>query len=323
MIVRYFRRSVLNISGSVLMLAGCGSQPPMPVPNAMPKPLALSAHDVHHKSWMRPEAVRRDLLYVAQSGVGVEVYTYPSGHLVGSLGAFGGPSLCVDTTGNIFVPGGPIATQVSIYAHGAAQPFLILNDPYSATGCAVDPSSERLAVTTFYQNTIVVFPFSLKHGWHFAKTFSDIAMEYIAFCVYDTYGNLFVDGKDSSGNFSLAELPKGSDTFTAITLNKRIALPGSMQWDGKYLAIDDGESSGSPGIIYRFALAGNSGKSVGTTILKPSFAPGQFWIQGATIIGPMSNLSARSIGFWPFPKGGSAVKSFSVADASGEVVSLK
>jgi hypothetical protein len=318
---RLARRCVaLNMGIVAVLFAGCGAlrqaqddmQPPVAVPGAMA-----------HASWMLPNVERRNLLYVAQSGDGVSVYTYPGGRLVGSLGAFGGPFLCSDPTGNVFVPGGPIATQVSIYAHGAAQPTEILNSPYTAWGCSVDPSSERLAVTTYYQNTIVVFPYDNRHGWHFAKTFTDAAMEYIAFCAYDTNGNLFVDGVDTHG-FSLAELAKGSDVFTAITLDKRISAPGSMQWDGKYLALADyGASSGEASTIYRFALNGTSGKNVSKTKLESSSSGVQFLIEGATVIGPMSKLSTRSIGFWRFPKGGQPVKSFSADQASGEAVSLK
>ncbi len=272
---------------------------------------------------MLQEAKGRNLLYVGLGGDGVDVYTYPRGHLVGSLGAFGA-FLCSDAAGNVFVPGGPIATQVSVYAHGSAQPKAVLNEPYSASGCSVDSSSERLAVTTYRQNTIVIFPYKPKLGWRFAKIFSDAAMQIISFCTYDNDGDLFVDGQDSSYNFMLAELPKGADTFSTIRLDESISTAGSMQWDGKYLAVADfGDSTGSASVIYRFALSGSSGKRVSTTKLDLSSARAQFWIQGAAVVGPTSYESVRGIGLWRFPKGGHPFRIFSDEAPSGATVSLK
>ncbi len=306
------------------MLAGCGgSQPPIGAPGAMPQISALATHAERGKSWMLPEAKGRDLLYVGLGGDGVNVYTYPRGRLVGSLGPFGG-YLCSDAAGNVFVPGGPIATQVSVYAHGSAEPKAILNAPYSATGCSVDSSSERLAATTYDQNIVVVFPYTPKRGWRFAKTFSDAGMQTVSFCAYDRVGDLFVDGQDSNNNFVLAELPEGGDTFSPIRLDKSISKAGSMQWDGKYLAIADfGKTIDSAAVIYRFALSGRSGKKVSTTKLDLSHALAQFWIQGGTVIGPTSYDSARDIGFWRFPSGGHPLKSFLAEAPTGETVSLK
>lgn len=272
---------------------------------------------------MLPEAKGRNLLYVGLGGSGLDVYTYPRGHLIGALGV-GGIYLCTDTAGNVFIPGAPFATQVLIYAHGSTQPKTTLNDPYTAADCSVDPSSERLAVTSYFAHYVVIFPYDPKRGWRYAKIFTDVEMQTISFCAYDNNGNLFVDGQDSSGDFMLAELVKGGNTFSMINLDQRIGAPGSMQWDGKYLAIADrGKASGSASVIYRFRLSGSSGTRVSRTKLDLSFADAQFWIQGNRVIGPISHDSMRAIGFWRFPGGGDPVKSFSDEVPSGEAVSLK
>lgn len=163
-----------------------------------------------------------------------------------------------------------------------------------------------------------------KLGWRFAKTFSDAGMQIVSFCAYDNHGNLFVDGQDSSRNFMLAELPKGADTFNTIHLDESISTAGSMQWDGKYLAITDwGKSTGAAAVIYRFALSGSTGTRVSTTKLDQSHARAQFWIQGGTVIGPILYDSVRSIGLWRFPGGGQPFRSFSNEAPSGATVSLK
>jgi hypothetical protein len=306
-------------------LAGCGgSQPPIGAPGATTQATAIALQAERGRSWMLPDAHGRNLLYVGLGEESLDVYTYPGGHLIGSLGV-GGGYLCSDPAGNIFVPGAPLATQVLVYAHGFAQPKATLNAaPYTLESCSVDPSSERLAVTTYYSNNIVVFPHNPRRGWRFAKFLSDADMQIISFCAYDTDGDLFVDGQDSSRNFMLAELPNGSDMFSTISLDQSISAAGSMQWDGKYLAIADlGNSSGSASVIYRFALSGSSGKRVSTTKLDLSYSRAQFWIQGGTVIGPITYESVRQIGLWRFPRGGHPFRSFSDEAPTGETVSLK
>jgi len=270
---------------------------------------------------MLPEAKGRDLLYVAL-GNGLDVYTYPRGKLLGSLGV-GGVYLCTDNAQNIFIPAGFFGNQVLVYAHGATRPKVTLNDPYPAVDCSVDPDSEALAVTGS-GGGVVIFPYDQRRKWRYAKLYSNLAMESSMFCAYDTSGNLFVDGTDSTGAFMLAELPKGSKSFTTIALNQHINAPGSVQWDGQYLIVADlGKGEINPSVIYRFSIDGSSGKKVGTTKLANSYAHAQFWIQGKTVIGPIAYDSVRSIGFWQFPAGGSPVKSFSDSVPSGEAVSLK
>jgi hypothetical protein len=317
-----FSRCAFGICATLTMLAGCGgSRPPIGAPGAMPQSRAIAQHAKRGGSWMLPEAKRRDLLYVAL-GNGVNVYTYPRGNLLGSLGV-GGVYPCTDEANNVFIPAGFFGTQVLVYAHGATRPKVTLNDPYPAVDCSVDPSTEALAVTEGSGGGIVIFPYSHKRGWRYAKSYADPDMQSIAFCAYDKNGNLFVDG-GSSGGFMLAELPKGSKTFTTITLDQSISAAGSMQWDGKYLAIADlGKGSSNPSVIYRFALSGSSGTKVSTTTLNLSYAHAQFWIQGSTVIGPIAYDSVRAIGFWRFPAGGSPVNSFSDEAPAGEAVSLK
>ncbi len=271
---------------------------------------------------MMSEAKGRDLLYVAL-GNGVNVYTYPEGKLLGALGV-GGVYLCTDRANNVFIPGGYFGTQMLIYAHGATTPKVTLNDPYPAVDCSVDPTSETLAVTEGFGGYVIIFPYKQNRGWRYAKSFLVPGIQATVFCAYDGDGNLFVDGGVSSGAFMLEELPKGSKTFETITLNQKITAAGSMQWDGKYLAIADrGTGYPNPIVIYRFTLSGTTGKKVSTTTLQGSYAHAQFWIQKGRVIGPVAYNSVRGIGFWPFPGGGSIAKTFANDAPAGEAVSLK
>jgi hypothetical protein len=142
-----------------------------------------------------------------------------------------------------------------------------------------------------------------------------------------------VDGFTSAG-FGLVELPKGSSSFEAIKINQSIGYPGSVQWDGKHVTVDDGK--GSPraaNVIWRFAIRGTRGKYVGSTPLEDggfaSLKPFT-WIFGSRVIAINLTGCAITCGYdapiYDYPAGGSATKllggSDSFANVTGITVSL-
>ena len=266
--------------------------------------------------------VRRNLLYVAASSV--QVFTYPRGKLVGSLGIFDS-YLCSDRFGNVFVTGAEGISYVWIFPHGSGQPKATLYNPQSPGGCSVDKSSENLAVSDPDSNLMVIFPHKRRRGWRLARQYSDPDMRASLYCAYDPEGNLFLDGYSTSDSFVLVELPKGSSTFTPITLDQVIHSPGSVQWDGNDLAVEDaGASRSSEALIYRFAINGRHGNKVSATTLTDSAGDGQFLIHGSTVIGPLSYNYAQGVGFWGFPSGGAPVSTISTYSyPSGEALSLR
>lgn len=315
-------RYALSTGTAIALLAGCsGSQPPIGALGTLPHSDGAATRAASGRSLIAPDDAGRDLLYAATGG-GVNVYSYPRGTLLGSLGV-GGGDLCSDKTGNVFIPQYFVA-DVLVYAHGATSPKAVLNDPYFAMDCSVDPTSETVAVTAGFGDQIVIFPYNPRRGWRFAKIYTNPNMTSISFCAYDKAGNLFVDGQNGSGGFMLAELPKDSRVFNTISLDQSIVTGGAMQWIGQYLTIVDmGQGYPQPAVIYRFSISGSSGTKVSSTTLNKSYANAQFWIQGATVIGPVAYSSVRGIGFWQFPAGGSPFKVFSDTVPGGETVSLK
>src|SRR3984957_7969710 len=81
------------------MLAGCGAQPPLGEPGAMPQAKATAAHRDRGGSWMLPEAKKvKRLLYLSDSGADVFVYDYDNFEKVGELtGLSEALQECVDT----------------------------------------------------------------------------------------------------------------------------------------------------------------------------------------------------------------------------------
>lgn len=299
------------IVGLAAVFAGCGasSQSSFGVPIMTQRSPAMG----------RP--VRRNLLYVAASSV--QVFTYPRGKLVGSLGVFD-DYLCSDRLGNVFVTGAEGISYVWIFPHGSGQPKATLYNPQNPGGCSVDKSSEDLAVADPDSNQIVIFPHKRNRGWRLARQYSDPAMRVSLYCAYDPEGNLFIDGYSTSDSFILVELPKGSSTFTTIALDQDIHSPGSVQWDGSDLAIEDAGASSNEAVIYSFAINGTSGHKVSATTLADSAGDAQFLIHGSTVIGPLSNSYAQGVGFWRYPSGGAPFSTISTYSyPRGEALSLR
>jgi hypothetical protein len=309
--MRTFARYALSISAAAASLAGCAasSQSSFDVPRTTQETMAI-----------RPKV--RNLLYVAASSV--QVLTYPRGKSVGSLGVFGG-YLCSDRFGNVFVTGAEGISYVWVFPHGGGEPIATLYNPQNPGGCSVEKSTENVAVADPDSSSVVIFPYNAKLGWRLARQYNDPNMRASLYCTYDSEGNLFFDGYGTSDSFILVELPKGSSTFTTITLDHVIHSPGSVQWDDKDLAVEDaGTSRSSAAVIYRFAISGSHGHKVSATTLTDSAGDAQFLIHGSIVIGPLSYNSGQGIGFWSFPSGGAPVRTISTYSyPSGEALSLK
>jgi hypothetical protein len=316
-----FGRYALCSCAAAAMLTACGGSQ-----SSIEPPRAIQANGInfrigHDQGSIAVGAYARSLLYVYVSDVAV--YTYPRGEPLGLLGV--GGDLCSDRFGNVVVAGTAGVSLVWVYAHGASKPFATMYNPNSPGGCSVDPSSENLAVAGAYPGSVVIWPYNPKRGWRLAHEYTVPNMRESLYSAYDPQGNLFIDGESTSGSFILAELPKGSSTFTTITLNRVIHKPGSMQWYGSYLVIEDaGKTYSDPAVIYRYVINGSSGHRVGVTTLTDSFPDAQFLIQGGTVIGPVSYKSGPGVGFWRFPSGGKPFRTLiTYAMPSGEALSLK
>jgi len=278
---------------------------------------------------MLPEAKNEDLLYVTSQDTGVEVFSYPKGKLVGTLTGFSTPmGECVDKAGNVYVVNR--SAKIVEYAHGGKTPLRslrMLNDRAYLTGCSVDRATGNLAVTAnvgvSYYATVWIY--TKAKGVAQSYYDSDIA-SYL--CGYDTTGNLFVDGTGKDG-FAFAEHPKGRSTFTNISISGgTINLPGGVQSHGKYIAVGDQEyQSTNASAIYQVSVSGSTGTLEGVTPLTGAIDVVQFWIQGATVIGPDAerNCGASPRGcveFWKYPAGGSYSKALAVSEPFGSAISL-
>jgi hypothetical protein len=256
-------------------------------------------------SWVAPGVTKvKPLLYVSDDGPNV-VYIYSLlGKRLGQLAGFSFPEgLCTDANGDVFIANDNTSTILE-YAHGSATLKATLSDPgYYPIGCSVDPTTGNLAVTNTYSTTSGDGSVAIYANAAGSPTFiTDSVLVHPRLCGYDPNGNLYVDGFNSSLAFAFAELPKAAASFTDITLNQSIGFPESTQWDGKHIAVGDGDTN----TIYQFAISGTTGTKVGSTVLTGAKTVSQWWISGKKVIGGDSGTG--DLDFWAYPAGGAALK---------------
>jgi hypothetical protein len=292
-------RDTLSCCVTLAILAGCGgSPPPIGARGAMTQAFSNATPAMRRTSWMLPGAKSGDLLYASLSRDNeLDVFSYPQGKLMGTLMGVEGPSgLCTDSAGDVWITivHGGYGGGMLEYAHGGTSPMALLKDPRYPRGCAVDPTTGNLAVT----NNAFSGPGDVaiyKHARGKPTLYSAPNMYNYDFCGYDNKGNLFVDGLGE-----LAELPKGSTTFTSITVDKG-APGGQVQWDGKFITF----ATYSLRAIYRIKVSGKTGTVVGVTHLRGVGTQNisSSWIQATIALAPIGEKS-DGIGFWEYPAGG-------------------
>jgi hypothetical protein len=316
MSISAFSRYALTGCVAVAMLAGCGgSQPPIGAPGAMPQSVQSASHAASGRSWMLQQAAGGDLLYVTDPST-VTMYSYPQGHVVGTLKGFYYPGICAGNEGHIFITNDP-SGRISEYAHGGHKPIAVLKPGKGVgiTSCAVDPTTGDLAVTGTNPRVDI-----FKNARGSPHLYKDLNFFTIAGCIYDHKGNLFIGGlnvgKKPRRKPLYAELPKGGTSFINITLDDVLNPDFILQWYGKYLAIGGYvpfKGGKYTPVIYQIAIEGTKGVKVGTTTLgSPAYITHQLSIWHGTVVTPNWYYSDSALKydvlFYNYPDGGSPTK---------------
>ncbi len=322
----------------VAMLAGCGgSRPGLMPPGAATEPgsppfarLAASmlARPDERRSWMSPDAKKRDLLYVSDDTTyDVYVFSYPKGKLVGTLTGFSAPGgLCADSRGDVFVPN-VFKSTIEEFAHGGTSPIATLGDaPHSfPNSCDVNRTNGDLAVGNNAsgldgegRGAIAIY-----RGAAGTPSFHK-AMYHPYSCGYDSAGNLFVDGEGAGfQNFQFGEVPASGKRYRRIKLNQTIALAGGVVAVGDTVAVGDVDGAA----IYGFFVNGSSGVRVRTTRLPGTTVAWEFKVDGTRVIVPNYDFykqDSSDVLSYDYPRGGPALRAFAagaVVDPVGAAVS--
>jgi hypothetical protein len=281
--------------GAAVLISGCGSsQPPVAEPNVNAQVNPITSYS----------ARGGDLLYVADTSGDVQLVSYPAGKKVGSIyyglySFIGGE--CSDRSGNVWITD---YSGIAEYPHGGTKPITQKFARWDLTGCSVAPKSNDVAAAG-QMGTVFIW----SGGRGRARTYHTKSFYTLRYCGYDADGNLFVDGFEqyNRDKFLLFELPSGERKLTSVSLDQKIHVAGQVQWDGRYLAIQDEGASHS---IYQIKVSGNIGTVVNKIAFQGLRKPVKAsWIAGSTIFVPYSAAGRfpNAIGIFNYPGGGKPI----------------
>jgi hypothetical protein len=128
---------------------------------------------------------------------------------------------------------------------------------------------------------------------------SSLSREY--FDGYDNNGKLFFDGFTGAHKFELLEIPKGSSKAETITTSNTVKFPGSVQWDGTYLAVTDQSAEA----MYQYTVSGTKATLKNTVSLTGASDCAQTWI--ATRIVYCGDAGNGDGEVFKYPAGGSPI----------------
>jgi len=304
-------RSVLGICASLIFTAGCGASQ-----NQANKIVPARGE----ASWMVRDAKGTALLYVSNSKDGsVDVYSFPEGKPGGRLLGVGAKTLCSGANGDVYFAK---SNEVLEYARGSTHPIAILqNSLDSVQSCSIDPSTGSLAVVGSAGGRSAV---AIYANGRLSSTLYGGALTGYWSCAYDDEGNLLVEtaprDQAMQSIVDLLELPKDGLRLRAIRWNgPRPARPGSIQWDGKYLAVKVTQSGPVPAAVFRYAVSAGQARFIGKSVLDSAGSATQLWLAGGKAIVP----AAAGIMIYSYPFGGAPVKTIDdLREPNGATVSL-
>jgi len=254
--------------------------------------------DKHHKKKKADQ-------FISDFGNGVvDEFDYPKGD--SSIGSISGISEAQGECTNVLFGSGKKTFWVSAsgslttdeFKVGGSSPIKTLNAPSGDTpvGCAIDPKTGNLASTIINDGAVVIYANASGAG-----TVSQSPLIEAFFAGYDTGSNLYVDGFNNQGEFGLVELKKGSSTWQTLSLSNSIEFPGSVQFDGKYITVNDQEAHD----IFGYTCSGTSCTLEQTVSLSGSSDCDQTWIaKGYAICPDAGNVDGE---IYKYPAGGSPV----------------
>jgi hypothetical protein len=297
-------RYSLTLGAAAALLAGCGAAQSLsadPVPGAGTALQRLA----HVGSWVKPNSSGQNLIYMA-SGSEVDMYTF-AGKQVGALKGLNGVSgLCSDTQGNVWVTYGASLLE---YAHAGTIPIAQLYTPSGPYGCAVDPTTNDIAVAENGEgsgsNNVAVFT----DIYGTPQVYTDPDFRTYNYCSYDGAGNLYVNGEQGK-RVPIAELASGGNALQTIPTDEKFEKLGGLQWYDQYLAVGDSEKH----VVYSFSIADGKATTQSTTHFKGWIgrdfkSPQPFAIYNGEIV---LTFSKRQTGIWKFPAGGGSIRRINV-----------
>jgi hypothetical protein len=319
-----FRRYALCSCGVAAMLAGCGgTQPPIAAPGAMAQTSVIAAHADRGKSWMLPQArTVKKLLYVSDFVIGTPVYVfnYDTGAILGELSNTGAQGQCVDARGDVWITG---LGAVAEYARGRIWPTKTLTTNGYSTGCSISPNGDLAVANTYSESSSEPGDVQIwRHASGSPSTYYSSACSMPGPPGYDDKGNLYFESGAYDGAYVVCLLlNNGAKQIQQVSFNHKIDSGGSVQWDGKHLALTDSNYKEKHlTAIYRVQeLRSGDLKIIGKTVLYDSCTTGienkEYWLfivgskntpvnheEGDVVVGG-DMLCSNRFDYWAYPAG--------------------
>jgi hypothetical protein len=278
-------------------------------------------HADHRPSWTSRElaGTKGSLLFVSDAGTAdVYIYKMPKLKLVGTVTGFSQPQgECSDKKGDVWVTDTNAKVIYELSHHGRLENELSDSSGFPAA-CAWDATTGNLAVMNLFgkastTGSVLIYA----HGSGSPVAYTSTGQYYYNFGGYDPNGNLFFDGSDAHGNFTLSELPRGSESAYTVKLSGgTIYYPGMVQWDpSKHDLIVGDQSCGNVYVscLYTVTISQNTG-TIGAQINLQNSSGGQICdlVQGVEFGSQIAGSDYDFCGslpsttyLWSYPGGGS------------------
>ncbi|MGA9419276.1 MAG: hypothetical protein WBV40_09005 [Candidatus Cybelea sp.] len=188
--------------------------------------------------------------------------------------------------------------QIDELKVGGSSPIKTLSAPSGdvPVGCGIDPATGNLASTIINNGAVVIYAKATGSG-----TVSQSPLIEAFFAGYDKGSNLYVDGFNNQDAFGLVELKKGSSTWETLSTSNSVEFPGQVQFDGKYITVNDQEAHD----IFGYTCKGTSCTLERTVSLSGSSDCDQTWIGNGVAFCP--DAGNGDVEVYKYPAGGSPI----------------
>jgi hypothetical protein len=228
------------------------------------------------------------------------VFDYPIGDsAIGSISGVTQPlGECTDVTHGVgtgtFWVAAAGANEFEEFKAGGKSPIATLSESVGAPGgCAINPTTGDLAGTILGTGDVIIYP---KARPPYTVKSDGLSSTY--FDGYDNHGNLWVDGLNGSGSF---QLEKCTPLCHPMTLSNTVSFPGAVQFDGRYITVNDQENKA----IYGYTCVVPNCTLKRTVKLMNSSDCVQTWIVNTIVFCP--DAGNNDVEVYKYPGGGSSV----------------
>lgn len=323
-------RFLIAGAAPAFVLGGCAGV--NAVSPTIPAPVQSSSRSVRPAdSWMLPQARKSALIYAVDSRTGdVNVYDYANGKQVGTISGdfIESAEGCVDARGDVYLTA---AGDVYEYAHGGTQALRTYTPGGDVVGCSIDAKGD-LAVSTTSPGEVIVYA---RGNPKRSSTFSNSLCVDQAALGYDDKGNVIGESSYAKGSIC-AVLARAREETTLSANGISINSANGTMWDGKYIALSDGEAGSGKNEtgIYQATLSGSTLTSQGEVMLTDTCYRGYNFILNPFVVGAkntpanerQSNVvvganafcfessGGGGLEFWHYPKGGNPFKMYVTTD---------